>query len=238
MKRVAVIVFPGSNCDAETLAAARAAGSDAYFVWHRDTDLHRADVVILPGGFSYGDYLRSGAIARFSKVMAAVTVHARAGGPVLGICNGFQILCEAGLLPGGLVRNARLRFLSRPTWVRVEQIETPFTCLYEKGEILEIPIAHGDGRYVVDPRTAAELEASDRIVWRYVRDNPNGSASDIAGITNAGGNVVGIMPHPERRMAPASGGDDGARVFHSMEARHATQHVVDVRAVDDRHLRV
>ncbi len=212
MKRVAVVVFPGSNCDAETLAAARAAGSDAYFVWHRDTDLRQADVVILPGGFSYGDYLRSGAIARFSAVMGAVAEHAHAGGAVLGICNGFQILCEAGLLPGALMRNARLRFLSRPVWVRVEQTDTPFTSLYEKGEVLEIPVAHGDGRYVVDPRTA--------------------------GVTNAGRNVVGIMPHPERRDAPALGGQDGARVFHSMEARHATQHAVDVRAVDDRHLRV
>jgi len=238
MKRVAVIVFPGSNCDAETLAAARAAGSDAYFVWHRDTDLRQADVVILPGGFSYGDYLRSGAIARFSKVMGAVTEHARAGGAVLGICNGFQILCEAGLLPGGLMRNAGLRFLSRPVWVRVEQTDTPFTCLYDKGEVLEIPVAHGDGRYVVEPRTAAELEATDRVVWRYVRDNPNGSTHEIAGVTNAGRNVVGIMPHPERRDAPALGGQHGARVFHSMEARHATQHAVDVRAVNDRHLRV
>ena len=238
MKRVAVIVFPGSNCDTDTLAAARAAGSDAYLVWHRDTDLRQADAVILPGGFSYGDYLRSGAIARFSKVMAAVTAHARVGGPVLGICNGFQILCEAELLPGGLMRNAGLRFVSRPVRVRVEQTETPFTCLYEKGEVLEIPIAHGDGRYVVDPRTAAELEATDRVVWRYVGDNPNGSTSDIAGVTNAGRNVVGIMPHPERANAPALGGQDGARVFHSMEARHATQHAVDVRAVDDRHLRV
>jgi len=238
MKRVAVIVFPGSNCDAETLAAARAAGSDAYFVWHRDTDLQQADVVILPGGFSYGDYLRSGAIARFSGVMGAVAEHAHAGGAVLGICNGFQILCEAGLLPGGLMRNARLRFLSRPVWVRVEQTDTPFTSLYENGEVLEIPVAHGDGRYVVEPRTAAELEATERVVWRYVRDNPNGSTNEIAGVTNAGRNVVGIMPHPERRDAPALGGQDGARVFHSMEARHATQHAADVRAVDDRHLRV
>ena len=238
MKRVAVIVFPGSNCDAETLAAVHAAGSDAYFVWHRDTDLRQADVVILPGGFSYGDYLRSGAIARFSAIMGAVTEHARAGGAVLGICNGFQILCEAGLLPGGLMRNVRLRFLSRPVWVRVEQTDTPFTCLYEKGEVLEIPVAHGDGRYVVDSRTAAELEATNCVVWRYVRDNPNGSANEIAGVTNAARNVVGIMPHPERRDAPALGGQVGARVFHSMEARHATQHAVDVRAVDDRHLRV
>src|SRR5437870_7070128 len=237
MQRVAVIVFPGSNCDAETIAAARQAGSDAYRVWHRDTDLKRPDVVILPGGFSYGDYLRAGAIARFSKVMAAVTAYARAGGPVLGICNGFQILCEAGLLPGGLMRNARQRFLSRPVWVRVEQTDTPFTCLYEQGEVLEMPIAHGDGRYVVDPRTAAELEATDRVVWRYMRDNPNGSTNDIAGVTNAGQNVVGIMPHPERRNAPALGGQDGARVFLSMEARNARQHAVDVRARDDRHLR-
>jgi len=240
MKRVAVIVFPGSNCDAETLAAARAAGSDAFFVWHRDTDLRQADVVILPGGFSYGDYLRSGAIARFSPAMRAVAEHARAGGAVLGICNGFQILCEAGLLPGGLMRNARQRFLSRPVWVRVEQTDTPFTCLYEPGEVLEIPVAHGDGRYVAEPGVAAELEATGRVVWRYVRDNPNGSTNHIAGVMSAGRNVVGIMPHPERRAAPAleGGGQDGARVFLSMEARHATQHVADVRAVDDRHLRV
>src|SRR5207245_2097773 len=131
------------------------------------------DVVVLPGGLSYGDYLRSGAIARCSRVMGAVTEHAHAGGAVLGICNGFQILCEAGLLPGGLMRNARLRFLSRPVWVRVEQTDTPFTSLYENGEVLEIPVAHGDGRYVVEPRTAAELEATERVVWRYVRDNPN-----------------------------------------------------------------
>jgi phosphoribosylformylglycinamidine synthase len=238
MKRVAVVVFPGSNCDADTLAAARAAGSDAYFVWHRETDLRQADVVILPGGFSYGDYLRAGAIARFSPIMAAVVAHARAGGPVLGICNGFQTLCEAGLLPGALMRNAGLRFLSRPAWVRVEQTDTPFTCLYDPGEVLEVPIAHGDGRYVVDARTAAELEATGRVVWRYVRDNPNGSVHAIAGVTNAARNVVGLMPHPERRAAAVLGGLDGARVFQSMEARHATQHAGDVRAVGDRHLRV
>src|SRR5207247_590017 len=144
-------------------------------------------------------------IARFSKVMGAVTEHARAGGAVLGICNGFRILCEAGLLPGGLMRNAGLRFLSRPVWVRVEQTDTPFTCLYDKGEVLEIPVAHGDGRYVVEPRTAGELEATDCVVWRYVRDNPNGSTHEIAGVTNAGRNVVGIMPHPERRDARATG---------------------------------
>lgn len=238
MQRVAVVVFPGSNCDADTLAAAQAAGADAYFVWHRDTDLKQADVVVLPGGFSYGDYLRSGAIARFSPVLAAVAAHARAGGPVLGICNGFQILCEAGLFPGGLMRNARLKFLSRPVRVRVETAATPFTRAYEAGEILELPIAHGDGRYVADERTAALLEANGQVVLRYAGENPNGSTNAIAGICNAGRNVVGIMPHPERRNDPVLGGQDGARVFLSMEAGHATQHAGDVRAVGDRHLRV
>jgi phosphoribosylformylglycinamidine synthase len=238
-RRVAVVVFPGSNCDADTLAAARAAGSDAHFVWHRDADLKGAEVVILPGGFSYGDYLRSGAIARFSPIMQAVVAHARAGGHLLGICNGFQILCEAGLLPGGLVRNARLRFLSRPVRVRVEATDTPFTCEYQRGDVLEVPIAHGDGRYVVDARTAAELEAGAQVVWRYTGDNPNGSANDIAGVCNGARNVVGLMPHPERRVAAVIGGSDGTRVFQSMEACHATQqHAGDVRAVGDRHLRV
>jgi phosphoribosylformylglycinamidine synthase len=238
MRRVAVVVFPGSNCDADTLDAARAAGSDPYYVWHRDTDLRQADVVILPGGFSYGDYLRSGAIARFSPVMQAVTGHARAGGAVLGICNGFQILCEAGLLPGALMRNARLKFLSRPVRVRVEATDTPFTQSYERGEELTLPIAHGDGRYVADSETAALLEAGGQVVWRYTVDNPNGSTNDIAGVCNAGRNVVGIMPHPERRNARVLGGDDGARVFFSLEARNATQHAGDMRAVDGRHLRV
>jgi phosphoribosylformylglycinamidine synthase len=238
MRRVAVVVFPGSNCDADTLDAARAAGSDAYYVWHRDTDLRQADAVILPGGFSYGDYLRSGAIARFSPVMQAVAAHARADGAVLGVCNGFQILCEAGLLPGALMRNARLRFLSRPVRVRVEETDTPFTRSYERGEELTVPIAHGDGRYVADAETAALLEAGGQVVWRYTVDNPNGSTNDIAGVCSAGRNVVGIMPHPERRNARVLGGEDGARVFFSLEARNATQHAGDMRAVDGRHLRV
>ena len=238
MRRVAVVVFPGSNCDADTLDAARAAGSDAYYVWHRDTDLRQADAVILPGGFSYGDYLRSGAIARFSPVMQAVTAHARAGGAVLGVCNGFQILCEAGLLPGALMRNARLKFLSRPVQVRVEATDTPFTHAYERGEKLTVPIAHGDGRYVADAATAAMLEAGGQVVWRYTGENPNGSINDIAGVCSAGRNVVGIMPHPERRNARVLGGEDGARVFFSLEARNATQHAGDMRAVDGRHLRV
>lgn len=231
MKRVAVIVFPGSNCDADTLAAARAAGSDAYYVWHRERDLQRADVAILPGGFSYGDYLRAGAIARFSPAMQGVAEHARAGGAVLGICNGFQILCEAGLLPGALTRNTGLRFLSRPVRVRVEQTDTPFTGLYTPGDVLEVPVAHGDGRYTADERTLAEIEAEGRVVWRYVDDNPNGSLRAIAGICSPGRNIVGIMPHPERRNAAVLGGDDGARVFLSMEAHHATQRRDGVRAV-------
>jgi phosphoribosylformylglycinamidine synthase len=238
MLRAAVVVFPGSNCDADTLAAARAAGADAYYVWHRDADLRQADAVLLPGGFSYGDYLRPGAIARFSPVMRAVGEHARAGGPVLGICNGFQILCEAGLLPGALMRNARLRFRSLPVRVRVERSDTPFTRCYAPGAELTLPIAHGDGRYVADERTLAALEAERQVVWRYVGENPNGAAHQIAGVCNAARNVVGIMPHPERRNAAAVGGDDGARVFLSMEARNATQHADDVRAVGGRHLRV
>ena len=238
MRRVAVVVFPGSNCDADTLDAARAAGSDAYYVWHRDTDLKQADAVILPGGFSYGDYLRSGAIARFSPVMQAVAAHARAGGALLGVCNGFQILCEAGLLPGALMRNARLKFLSRPVLVRVEATDTPFTRSYERGDELTVPIAHGDGRYVADAETTAMLEAGGQVVWRYTGENPNGSTNDIAGVCNAGRNVVGIMPHPERRNARVLGGEDGARVFFSLEARNATQHAGDMRAVDGRHLRV
>ena len=180
MQRVAVVVFPGSNCDADTLDAARAAGSDAYYVWHRDTDLKRADAVILPGGFSYGDYLRSGAIARFSPVLRAVSAHARAGGAVLGICNGFQILCEAGLLPGALMRNARLKFLSRPVQVRVEVTDTPFSRSYERGEELTLPIAHGDGRYVADAQTAAELEANGQVVLRYA------GGPDLVGVLAGG----------------------------------------------------
>jgi phosphoribosylformylglycinamidine synthase I len=223
MRRVAVVVFPGSNCDADTLDAARAAGCDAYYVWHRDTDLRGADVVVLPGGFSYGDYLRAGAIARFSPVMGAVTTHAQAGGPVLGICNGFQILCEAGLLPGALMRNAGLRFISRPVRIRVESTDTPFTHRYTPSEELLLPVAHGDGRYVASEQTLTALEDEGRVVWRYL-ENPNGSTRDIAGVCNAARNVVGIMPHPERRTMPVLGGNDGAGVFLSMEAGHATQH--------------
>lgn len=230
MRKVAVVRFPGSNCDEDALRGAALVGAEAVFVWHRDTSLQGADVVILPGGFSYGDYLRSGAIARFSPIMEAVQAHAQAGGAVLGICNGFQILCEAGLLPGALTRNAGLRFLSRPVRVRVERTDTPFTGRYAPGDVLEVPVAHGDGRYTADDRTLAEIEAEGRVVWRYVDDNPNGSLRAIAGICSPGRNVVGIMPHPERRNATVLGGDDGARVFLSMEAHHATQRHDGVRA--------
>ena len=221
MQRVAVVRFPGSNCDEDTLRAAARTGADAYYVWHRDGDLRGADVVLIPGGFSYGDYLRSGAIARFSPVMDAVRRHAEAGGPVLGICNGFQILCEAHLLPGALLRNARLTFVSKPVLVTVENPDTPFTAAYQRGALLRLPVAHGDGRFVADPETIAALESDGRVVLRYAREedaNPNGSMHDIAGIVNAAGNVVGIMPHPERAAEALLGNEDGAGFFTSMAA--------------------
>ncbi|HEX7336154.1 MAG TPA: phosphoribosylformylglycinamidine synthase subunit PurQ [Gemmatimonadales bacterium] len=224
MPSVAVVRFPGSNCDWDSLRAAEAAGADAYFVWHRDTDLRGADIVLLPGGFSYGDYLRSGAIARFSPIMQAVQRHAGAGGPVLGICNGFQILCEAHLLPGALLRNAGLTFVSKPVDVTVERTETPFTGDYELGARLRLPVAHGEGRFVAPADTLRMLEAEGRVVLRYVaategspfQPNPNGSANHIAGICNAAGNVVGIMPHPERAADRLLGLTGGSGFFTSM----------------------
>ncbi len=226
MPKVAVVRFPGSNCDLDALRAAEAAGADSCLVWHRDTDLRQADVVILPGGFSYGDYLRSGAIARFSPVMQAVQRHAAEGGAVLGICNGFQILCEAHLLPGALMRNAGLHFVSKPVDVRVERDDTPFTTDYTVGQRLRLPVAHGDGRFLAAGDTLRMLEAEGRVVLRYVADtegspyqpNPNGSAAHIAGIRNAAGNVVGIMPHPERAADPVLGPADGRGFFTSMAA--------------------
>jgi phosphoribosylformylglycinamidine synthase I len=223
MKRVAVVRFPGSNCDFDTLHSAARAGTEAYFVWHRETDLQRADFVLLPGGFSYGDYLRSGAIARFSPIMTAVQRFAQGGGPVLGICNGFQILCEAGLLPGALMRNSRLTFVARPVALRVEQTDTAFTNVYQKGAVLRMPVAHGDGRFAAEDRTLKELEATGRVVVRYVGldggplpETINGSLNDIAGIANAEGNVVGLMPHPDRAADPALGKTDGLGFFTSM----------------------
>jgi len=223
MKKVAVVRFPGSNCDFDTLHSAIRAGTEAYFVWHRETELGGADAVILPGGFSYGDYLRSGAIARFSPIMPAVQRFAQDGGPVLGICNGFQIMCEAGLLPGALMRNSQLTFVSRPVALRVEQTDTAFTNLYRKGDLLRMPVAHGDGRYVAEPKTLRELEAPGRVEGRYVGldGGPidrviNGSVNDIAGVANAEGNVVGLMPHPDRAADPAIGNTDGLRFFASV----------------------
>jgi phosphoribosylformylglycinamidine synthase len=228
MPRVAVVRFPGSNCDFDALRAAESVGADAFFVWHRDPDLRGADVVVLPGGFSYGDYLRSGAIARFSPVMQAVQAHAAAGGPVLGICNGFQILCEAHLLPGALMRNAGLSFVSKPVDVIVERADTAFTCDYEPGSRLRLPVAHGEGRFVAAPDTLRMLEAEGRVVLRYVaaterspfQPNPNGSANHIAGICNAEGNVVGIMPHPERAADRLLGMTGGSGFFTSMVTSH------------------
>ena len=223
--RVAVVRFPGSNCEPETCRAVERAGGSAFSVCHRDGDLGGADAVILPGGFSYGDYLRCGAIARFSPIMEPILRHAEEGGPVLGICNGFQTLCEAGLLPGALVRNERLKFLSRPVDVRVERADTPFTSAYRAGEVIRIPIGHGDGRYVATEDDLDALEAAEQVVLRYtdrgIPDapaNPNGAMRDIAGICNRAGNVVGIMPHPERLADPILGSDSGHRVFVSLMA--------------------
>jgi phosphoribosylformylglycinamidine synthase I len=221
--RVAVVRFPGSNCEPEACRAVERAGGEAFYLWHRDTDLRNANAILLPGGFSYGDYLRSGAIARFSPVMDGIRRHAAEGGPVLGICNGFQILCEAGLLPGGLVRNAGLKYLSRPVDVCIERTDTPFTSTYRSGEQIRIPIGHGDGRYVASDALLDELESRRQVVLRYAgsptgdsASNPNGSLRAIAAVCNPEGNVVGMMPHPERLADPALGSDAGHRFFVSL----------------------
>jgi len=221
--RFAVLVFPGTWSDHDTQYALRdVLGEEADLVWHRETDLSRYDVVVLPGGFSYGDYLRTGAIARFSPVMEAVAAHAEAGKPVAGICNGFQVLCEAHLLPGALMRNESLQY--RCLWVhlRVENAETPFTLACQPGQVLRVPISHGEGRYLADDKTLAELESKGRVAFRYCTpdgepgDNPNGSANDIAGIVNERGNVLGMMPHPERACEPLMGGEDGLAIWRSL----------------------
>jgi phosphoribosylformylglycinamidine synthase I len=213
-----VVVFPGSNCDHDAwYAASNNLGLDAEFIWHDSTSLAGADVVILPGGFAYGDYLRCGAIAKFSPVMRSIKKFAREGGLVMGICNGFQILTEAGLLPGALVRNALQKFVCRSLPLRVETTHSPFTCSAAKGQTLHIPIAHGEGCYVADERTLDQLEADDRILFRYL-ENPNGSMRAIAGIVNEGRNVMGMMPHPERATEPLMGSSDGLVVFQSVVA--------------------
>ena len=211
-----VVVFPGSNCDHDAwYAVAHNLGQPAEFIWHDADSLGNVDAVILPGGFSYGDYLRCGAIARFSPVMNAVKKFAAGGGLVLGVCNGFQILTESGLLPGALLRNAGLKFICKEVALRVETTNSPFTEAAEKGSVVHFPIAHGEGCYVADDRTLDELEAEDRVVFRYV-DNPNGSARNIAGILNKERNVLGMMPHPERATEPLMGCDDGLLVLKSM----------------------
>jgi len=222
--KFAVVVFPGSNCDHDAYYAAKhVLGQEAAFVWHKETSLGGADVVILPGGFSHGDYLRTGAIARFSPVMAAVSDFAAQGGPVLGICNGFQILLECGLLPGAMLRNRDLKFHCEIVGVRVEQTDTPFTALAEAGQVLRLPIAHGEGNYFAPPETLAALEAGRRIIFRYAnaagettdQANPNGSLANIAGICSERRNVVGLMPHPERACQLAVGSADGLVILES-----------------------
>lgn len=223
--KVGVVSFPGSNCDEDALLAiTERLHQQAVMLWHKDHDLQGADVIILPGGFSYGDYLRSGAIARFSPIMQEVVAHAKRGGPVIGICNGFQIACEAGLLPGALLRNESLQFRAIPVTLRVENIDTVFTGKASKGQLLTMPIAHGDGRYTADAETIARLEGEGRVVFRYVNAkgeavseaNPNGATNNIAGVTNEGGTVVGLMPHPERALEPLLGSTDGMVLFESL----------------------
>jgi phosphoribosylformylglycinamidine synthase len=216
--KIGVVVFPGSNCDRDALHAAQLAGADALPLWHQDTELHGSDAVILPGGFAHGDYLRAGAIARFSPIMGAVRDHAARGGLVLGICNGFQVLTEAGLLPGALRRNTTLRFEHR--WVRlaVERRDTPFTAAVPAGKTLRLPIAHGEGCYFLPDAELDRLEAQRQVVFRYAppEGNPNGSARDIAGVIDAGGRVCGLMPHPERASEAILGSDDGLLLMRSL----------------------
>jgi phosphoribosylformylglycinamidine synthase I len=223
--KFAVVVFPGSNCDHDAYYAAKhVLGQEAAFVWHKDTSLGGADAVILPGGFAHGDYLRTGAIARFSPVMAEVQAFAAAGGPVVGICNGFQVLLEVGLLPGAMLRNRSLKFQCEHVYTRVEQTDTPVTLACQAGQVLHLPIAHGDGNYYAEPDVLAQLERNRQVVFRYAtRDgqvtdvaNPNGSANNIAGLCSEARNVVGLMPHPERACELAVGSADGLALFESV----------------------
>jgi len=225
--RVGVITFPGSLDDRDALRAVETMGGSGVALWHADRELRGVDAVILPGGFSYGDYLRTGAIARFAPIMDAVRSFADAGGPVLGICNGFQILCESGLLPGALIRNRSLRFVCRDVFLRVESSDTPVTAELVPGEVVEIPIKHGEGQYVAAEADLDRLEAEGQVVFRYCASdgtvddahNPNGSAHSIAGVSNASGNVVGLMPHPEHAVDPDVGPTGGEPLFASLLAR-------------------
>ncbi len=222
-----VVVFPGSNCDHDTYhVISKVIGQPVEFIWHRQNSVSDCDAILLPGGFSYGDYLRTGAIARFSPVMGAVKEFAAQGGIVMGICNGFQILCEAGLLPGALMRNANLKFVCEHINMRVETTDTPFTMLCQKGQVLSVPIAHGDGNYFCDAATLEDLKRDNRIVFRYStasgtltdEANPNGSLENIAGIVNRERNVIGLMPHPERASEELLGSNDGRIIFNSLAA--------------------
>ena len=223
--KAGIVRFPGSNCDEDAYhAIADHLGQEAVYLWHKDHDLQNVDLVILPGGFSYGDYLRAGAIARFSPIMQEVIAFAKRGGPVLAICNGFQIACEAGLLPGALLRNASLRFVSAPVHLRVDSVATRYTSQYHIGQIITIPVAHGDGRFTADADTLSRLEGEGQVVFRYVSAdgeatpsaNPNGSLRNIAGIVSAEGNVLGMMPHPERALDSTLGSTDGVPLFASI----------------------
>jgi phosphoribosylformylglycinamidine synthase I len=212
----AVIVFPASNCDRDAATALKdITGKTPAMVWHQDSELPEVDLVVLPGGFAYGDYLRCGAMAAQSQVMKAIKAHAEKGGAVLGICNGFQVLTEAGLLPGALMRNAGLKFVCKPVTLSVEETQSAFTRKYEKGQSVTFPVAHGEGNYYADGDTLDRLEGEGRVMFRY-QDNPNGSARDIAGILNPKRNVLGLMPHPERVVDPTTGGTDGRALFQSL----------------------
>jgi phosphoribosylformylglycinamidine synthase len=215
MTTFGVLQFPGSCDERDALLACERVG-DARLVWHRDSDLDGIDVVVIPGGFSYGDYLRAGAIARFSPAMEAVADFAAAGGPVLGICNGFQVLCEAGMLPGALLPNVGLRFVCRQVELALVGTRTPFTSSLDEGSRLSIPVKHMSGRYFAPPEALDELEANDQVVFRYAGLNPNGSERDIAGVCNAEGNVCGLMPHPEHAVDPLTGSADGLRLFEAL----------------------
>ncbi len=213
--RIGVTVFPGSNCDRDALYAVERLGAEPVELWHADPDLKGVDAVIVPGGFSYGDYLRPGAIARFARVMGPLERFAEEGGPVIGVCNGFQVLTEAHLLPGALLRNTSMRFVCDRIRVRVETSSTPWTAALAPGDELTLPVAHNEGNFFADPETLARLEEEERVVLRYL-ENPNGSANDIAGVCNEGRNVVGVMPHPERVSDPALGSDEGLKILRSV----------------------
>lgn len=215
MIRVGIVVFPGSNCELDVQHAFQTLGADVVVLWHQDTDLQSADLIVLPGGFAHGDYLRTGALARFSPIMDAVAAHAARGGLVVGICNGFQILCEAGMLPGALRKNSGLKFLCRWADLRVSNASTAFTSRANEGQLLRIPINHFEGNWYVDPDELERLRSNGQIVLRYA-DNPNGSLDDTAGICNERGNVFGLMPHPERACEALLGSDDGVVLFGSL----------------------